>query len=87
MRHIAFDYGLSVSTICESIKWVEDTLSKVEMFQIPNLKEKFRHCEEEGSPIRVVIIDVEEQPIERPTENQENHYSGKKNAIQPNIKY
>ena len=36
---------------------------------------------ESDDPIRVVLIDVEEQPIERPTENQQNHYSGKKNGI------
>jgi hypothetical protein len=86
MRHMAFDYGLSVSTICESICWVEDTLSKAEKFKILELKEKFRQHEEADSPIRVVIIDVEEQSIERPVENQGVHYSGKKNGTQQNTK-
>lgn len=28
MQHIAFNYNVSKSTICESIKWVEQTLIK-----------------------------------------------------------
>jgi hypothetical protein len=87
IRHMAFDYGLAASTICNSIQWVEDVLSKAETFQTPDLKGKFKRREEEGDPVRVVIIDVEEQPIEGPTENQETHYSGKKNGTRPNTKY
>ena len=85
MRQMAFDYNMPVSTLCECILWVEDILSQTSKFQIQELKEKFKHRESEGAPIRVVLIDVEEQPIERPTENQEKHYSGKKNDIQRNI--
>jgi len=85
MRHMAFDYNMPVSTLCDCITWVEDVLSKAEEFKIPELKEKFKQREESGNPIRVVIIDVEEQPIERPKDNQKKHYSGKKNAIQQNI--
>jgi hypothetical protein len=81
MRHMAFDYEMPVSTLCNCITWVEDILTKTEIFKIPELKEKFKRREESGNPIRVVLIDVEEQPIERPQENQQNHYSGKKNAI------
>ena len=78
MRHMAFDYNMPVSTLCDCITWVEDILSRSEEFKIPELKEKFKQREEDGVPIRVVLIDVEEQPIERPIENQKNHYSGKK---------
>ena len=86
MRHMAFDYGMPLSTLCNCITWVEDVLSKSSEFKIMELKEKFKHREAEGNPIKIVLIDVEEQPIERPTYNQENHYSGKKNAIRRNIK-
>ena len=85
MRQMAFDYNMPVSTLCECILWVENILSKSEKFQIKELKEKFKHREDEGNPIRVVLIDVEEQPIERPTENQEKHYSGKKNDTRQNF--
>jgi IS5 family transposase len=78
MRQMAFDYNMPVSTLCECILWVENVLSKSKDFQIQDLKEKFKHREDTGNPIRIVLIDVEEQPIERPSENQENHYSGKK---------
>lgn len=84
MRQMAFDYNMPVSTLCDCILWVENILSQTKEFQIPKLKEKFKHREELGNPIRVVLIDVEEQPIERPTENQQNHYSGKKRDIQRN---
>jgi hypothetical protein len=87
MRHMAFDYSMPVSTLCNCITWVEDILSQSEEFRIPELKEKFKQRQEDGNPIRIVLIDVEEQPIERPKENQENHYSGKKNAIPRNISY
>ena len=80
MRQMAFDYNMPVSTLCECIIWVENILLKSKTFQIQELKERFKHREDAGDPIRVVLIDVEEQPIERPTENQEKHYSGKKNG-------
>ena len=60
MRHMAFDYNMPVSTICNCITWVEDILSQSEEFKIPELKEKFKKREEDGLPIRVVLIDVEE---------------------------
>ena len=86
MRQMAFDYNMPVSTLCECILWVENILSQTKEFQIPDLKEKFKRREESEEPIRVVLIDVEEQPIERPKENQQNHYSGKKNATRRNIR-
>jgi len=84
MRQMAFDYDMPVSTLCDCILWVENILSKSEKFQIPDLKEKFKTREDDESPIKVVLIDVQEQPIERPTENQQNYYSGKKRDIQQN---
>ena len=87
MRHMAFDYSMPASTLCNCITWVEDILSQSEEFRIPELKEKFKQRQEDSNPIRVVLIDVEEQPIERPKENQEKHYSGKKSATPRNISY
>ena len=84
MRQMAFDYDMPVSTLCDCITWVEDVLSETEEFKLKDLKERFKAGEE--SEIKVIIIDVEEQPIERPQENQEASYSGKKNAIQQSIR-
>jgi len=86
MRHMAFDYEMPLTTLCDCITWVEDILSKSSEFKIMDLKEKFKHRESDGNPIRVILVDVEEQPIERPTYNQEDHYSGKKNVIRQNTK-
>ena len=64
--------------------WVEDVLSESAEFKLKDLRERFKPGE--GDPIKVVLIDVEEQPIERPKHNQEASYSGKKNATQRNTK-
>jgi len=85
MRHMAFDYEMPVSTLCGCITWVEDILSESNEFKLPDLKERFKPNVDENE-LKVVLIDVEEQPIERPKYEQKNSYSGKKNVIQPNIK-
>ena len=64
--------------------WVEDTLSESDEFRLKDLKERFKPGEE--NEIKVIMIDVEEQPIERPKVNQKESYSGKKNGILQNIK-
>ena len=61
MQHIAFDYEVSKSTICESIQWVEKTLIKSKQFKLPS-KRKFREC----LKCETVIIDATECLIERP---------------------
>ena len=38
MEHISHDYGVSKSTICESIQWVENTLKKDGAFKLPDKK-------------------------------------------------
>lgn len=86
MDHMALDYGIPRSTLCDSIMWVENVLSASEEFKIKDLKERFKPNDEEGAEIEVILIDVEEQPIERPKYNQKDSYSGKKNNIPPNIK-
>ena len=58
--------------------WVEDTLSESSDFKLKDLKERFKPDTDET--IKIVVIDVEEQPIERPKYNQEDSYSGKKTS-------
>ena len=83
-RHMANDHQISKSKINEAVMWVENVLSESEEFKLKELKERFKPGE--GSSIEVILIDVEEQPIERPKYNQKDSYSGKKNSTQRNIK-
>lgn len=83
-EHMSNDHQIKKSVINRAVMWVEDVLSESEEFQIKELKERFKPDEE--SCISVIIVDVEEQPIERPFENQEASYSGKKNVTRRNTK-
>ena len=86
IRHMANGHQIPKSVISRAILWVEDTLSESNEFKLKELQQQFG-IDAEGEPkIEVVVIDVEEQPIERPKYNQKDSYSGKKNAIQRNIK-
>ena len=75
-ENIGADFGCSKSTVCRSIHWVEDTLSADGRFQLPGKK-----ALQEEENIKTVAVDVMEHPMERPKENQEEWYSGKKNDI------
>jgi len=79
MRHMANDHQIPRSTICRIILWVEDVLSESDEFMLCDLKERFKPQDEEID-LEIVMIDVEEQPIERPKYEQKSSYSGKKNA-------
>jgi len=78
MESIGADYGVSKSTVCESIQWVENTLLKDKTFRLPDKKV----LKKTSDSIECIIIDVVESPIERPKKGQKEYYSGKKNAIQ-----
>ena len=78
MESIGADYGVSKSTICESIKWVENTLIKDKTFILPDKK----ILKKNPDNIEYIIVDVTESPIQRPKYGQKEYYSGKKSAIQ-----
>lgn len=78
MRQMGLDYDLPKSTVCDCVKWVEISLSKWDKFQLKDIKSEIEKAKQDGINVEVVIGDVEEQPIERPKENQEEYYSGKK---------
>jgi hypothetical protein len=84
-RHMGVSHGYGKSTVNQAILWVEHRLSECEEFNLPDLKERFKPGEE--SSIKILLVDVEEQPIERPVENQKVSYSGKKNNTRQNTKY
>jgi hypothetical protein len=84
-RHMAVSHQISKSAINQVILWVENRLKEREAFKLADLKERFKPCETE-TKIKILIADVTEQPIERPVENQEESYSGKKNGTLRNTK-
>lgn len=83
-RHMANDHQIGNSTINEMVMWVENTLSDSEEYKIQDINERFRNKGE--SDISIIVVDVEEQPIERPKYNQEEAYSGKKNGTRRNTR-
>jgi len=83
-EHMANDHQVPKSTINEMVLWVEYALSSDEEFKLADIKERFKPGEE--NDIEIIIVDVEEQPIERPKEGQEKSYSGKKNGTQRSTK-
>jgi len=83
-RHMANDHQIDKDAINRAVVWVEDVLSGSDEFKLKELKERFKPGVE--SSISVIIVDVEEQPIERPELNQGDSCSGKKNVTQRNTK-
>ena len=82
MQHIAFDYGVSKSTICDSIAWVEQTLIKSGRFRLPSKRELTRpDCK-----LEVVIVDVTECEIEHPEKNRKSTIPGKRKGIHSSCK-
>lgn len=55
-RLLAFDFGVGVATVNETITWVEDTLRSSGLFDLDHLE----------APIATVAIDVTESPIQHP---------------------
>lgn len=64
MQHIAFDYNVSKSTICESIKWVEQSLIKSGVFSLPSKRQLYSDVS-----IEIILLDATEVEIERPKKN------------------
>lgn len=71
--HIGSSWGISESTVCRIVHWVEDTLMRSRRFRLPGKGQLVRGF---GTPT-VVIVDVTETPIERPKRRQRAFYSGK----------
>jgi DDE superfamily endonuclease/Helix-turn-helix of DDE superfamily endonuclease len=72
--HIGSSWGVSESTICRVVHWVEDRLMRSGRFRVPGKKHLLKGF---GRP-DIVVMDVTETPIERPTHRQRRFYSGKK---------
>lgn len=72
--HIGGNWGVSESTVCRIVHWVETQLMRSGCFRLGGKKKLVRGF---GAP-EVAVIDVTETPIERPQRRQKEYYSGKK---------
>ncbi|MBX2901875.1 MAG: transposase family protein [Cyclobacteriaceae bacterium] len=77
LYHIGLDYGVSESTVCRRIKWVENCLIQSGQFSLEGRKRLTINY----NPLQAVVVDATETPIERPKKHQKKYYSGKKNDI------
>lgn len=77
-RNIAFDYGVSKAEIGKIILWVEDTLIKCGIFNLPSKRELERNMRGR----EVVAVDVTEQQIERPKRGRKSGIQVRKSTIQ-----
>ena len=75
--HIAGSYGLSEATVCRTIKKVEDALLRSGEFRLPGKKV----LQPSDTLIEVVLVDVSEQPIERPKKSKNTPTAAKRSAI------
>lgn len=66
-KELAFEFEIGEATVCDTIRWIEDTLVKDGSFSLPGKKMLL-----EDDSIEVILVDVTECPIERPQKNKEN---------------
>lgn len=72
--HIGSSWGVSEASVCRIVHWVEDALMRSGRFRLPGKKQLLQGF---AKP-QVVVLDVTETPIERPSRRQGWFYSGKK---------
>ena len=60
--HIAQSYGVSEATVCRTIRKVENALVRSKKFRLPGKKA----LQASDTVFEVVLVDVSEQPVERP---------------------
>jgi hypothetical protein len=81
-RHIAFDYGVGKSTIGDAVIWVENTVIKSGFCNLKSTRE----LRENNSKIKIAIIDVTEQEIERPKRGRKIGTPARKSGTQLKLK-
>lgn len=75
--HIAQSYGISEATVCRTIRKVEDVLVRSKKFRLPGKKT----LQPSDTVFEVVLVDVSEQPIERPKKARNGITAAKRSAI------
>jgi hypothetical protein len=74
--HIAQAYGVSESAVCRTIQKVEDALMNSGQFRLPGKKA----LQPSDTVIEIILVDVTEQPIERPKKNNIGTTVARRNA-------
>jgi hypothetical protein len=75
--HIAQSYGVSEATVCRTIHKVEDALVLSKKFRLPGRKA----LQTSDTVFEVVLVDVSEQPVERPKKAKNGITAVKRSAI------
>jgi len=75
--HIAQSYGVSEATVSRTVRKVEKLLIQSGRFSLPGRKALY----DTDTVIEVIVVDVTEQPIERPKKNRNDMIVARKNAI------
>jgi hypothetical protein len=75
--HIAQSYWVSEATVCRTIRKVENALVHSGKFRLPGKKA----LQASDTVFEVVLVDVSEQPIERPKKGKNGTIAVKRSAI------
>lgn len=80
--HIGLAYGISEATVCRTIQKIENALIKSEQFHLPGRK----GLQQNGMKLEIIVVDVTEQPLERPQKNSGSTTVARKNATRKKLK-
>ena len=75
--HIAQSYGVSEATVCRTIRKVEDVLVRSKKFRLPGKKA----LQPSDTVFEVILVDVSEQPVERPKKARKSTIAAKRGDI------
>ncbi len=75
--HIAQSYGVSEATVCRTIRKVEDALASSKKFRLPGKKA----LQPSDTVFEVIVVDVSEQPVERPKKVRNGTTAAKRSDI------
>ena len=75
--HIAQSYGISEATVCRTIHKVEDALVGSKQFRLPGKKA----LQPSDTVFEVILVDVSEQPVERPKKAKKGTTAAKRSDI------
>lgn len=78
MAHLAFDFSMAKSTVCDTITMVENVLISDGSFHLPG-KKALLSPENAG---RTFAVDATESPVERPKKNKKSGTPVRKSGIQ-----
>ena len=73
--HIAQAYGVSESTVCRTVRKIEDALMQSGQFRLPGKKA----LQASDTVIEIVLVDASEQAIERPKKSNDDTTVAKRN--------